>query len=356
MSANPVLEQATFARSGASAREHTAELYECYYERVFGYCLYKLGDRQEAEDAAQTTFLWVMRGLERGIEPRLEANWLFTIAQNACRARIKTRGRKREQETLSDPHILERVAPGRPAVDDELVGLHEALRDMPDLQRQAIILREWRGFSYKEIAAELDLSDAAVETLIFRARRSLATRLENPTARPAARARSFAINLGSLGSAFKSLLGMGGAAKLGALLATVGALAIGVGIEGDSPARALPALTPPAAPLTQAAPHRQAPHADQSGKTTGRKHHRQTPAASGSVGESTSPGANGPSAASPTVQDTVEHAAQTLPTATDAVDTVGGVSGSLGDSVDDVLGSVDKVLDHAAEQPVPALP
>ena len=197
MSANPVIERPRLARSEGSPQERTGDLYERYYDRVFGYCLYKLGDRQEAEDATQTTFLWVMRGLEHGIEPRLEANWLFTIAQNACRARIKTRGRKREQETLSDPQILEQVAPGRSGVQDELLGLKEALGDMPELQRQAIILREWRGFSYKEIAAELDLTDAAVETLIFRARRSLAGRLEHPNARPAKRA-TLAIN--SVGS------------------------------------------------------------------------------------------------------------------------------------------------------------
>ena len=68
---------------------------------------------------------------------------------------------------------------------------------MPELQRQAIILREWRGFSYKEIAAELELTDAAVETLIFRARRSLASKLENPNARPARHA-ALALNFGWL--------------------------------------------------------------------------------------------------------------------------------------------------------------
>ena len=47
---------------------------------------------------------------------------------------------------------------------------------MPEQQRRALLLREWQGLSYKEIADELDLSQAAVETLLFRARRSLATR------------------------------------------------------------------------------------------------------------------------------------------------------------------------------------
>ena len=53
---------------------------------------------------------------------------------------------------------------------------------MPEQQRRAILLREWQGLSYREVAKELDVSQAAVETLIFRARRSLAAGLEQPGA------------------------------------------------------------------------------------------------------------------------------------------------------------------------------
>jgi len=243
MSASPVLESPRIAPRPArtetisSAAATAGRLYEEHYERVFGYCLYKLGMRQEAEDAAQTTFLWALRGLEAGIEPRLEANWLFTIAQNACRARIRTRGRRRDQEVLSDPQILQRVAPGRSGVEEALVGLDEALRDMPDLQRQAIVLREWRGFSYKEIAETLGLSHAAVETLIFRARRSLSSRLEYPASRTRTKARALALDVGSLASGLKSLLGLslGTGAKAGAVASTVAAVALGVGVPGDTP-------------------------------------------------------------------------------------------------------------------------
>ena len=51
---------------------------------------------------------------------------------------------------------------------------------MPEQQRRAILLREWQGLSYREVAAELEVSQSAVETLIFRARRSLAQGLEQP--------------------------------------------------------------------------------------------------------------------------------------------------------------------------------
>lgn len=74
VSASPVLESPRVAPGPARAETVSAaaatagRLYEEHYERVFGYCLYKLGMRQEAEDAAQTTFLWALRSLEAGID------------------------------------------------------------------------------------------------------------------------------------------------------------------------------------------------------------------------------------------------------------------------------------------------
>ena len=356
MSANPVLERPRLERGEWSAQERTGDLYERYYDRVFGYCLYKLGDRQEAEDATQTTFLWVMRGLEHGIEPRLEANWLFTIAQNACRARIKTRGRKRERETLSDPHVIEQVAPGRPGVQDELLGLEDALRDMPELQRQAIILREWRGFSYKEIAAELDLTDAAVETLIFRARRSLASRLENPNARSAKRA-AFGVNFGWLLSGAKSFFAFGGAANLGALAAIAAAVAIGVGVQGDTPARASAQGQPPAAHARMPVAYASTPGAHvsvpsnhahsvnaQKKKPTARQHTKRHHA-------STRP----PDHSAPLPGDASEPPAD-LPVADGLVKTSTQVLAPVADTVDQTLADVQDVVADVGETVEPVVP
>jgi RNA polymerase sigma-70 factor, ECF subfamily len=218
VAANPTLvANRAPAREVESAADDAAVLYERYYDRIFGYCLYHLGSREEAEDVAQTTFMWAYRGLRRGVVPRAEASWLFTIAQNACRARHRTRGRRRERELLSDPVTLADMSPAPVADADDLMGLEDALARMPELQRRAILLREWRGLSYKEIAAELELSNAAVETLIFRARRSLAELLGG---RPAPkRAGRFAVDFGSMVAAVKGFLGMGTAAKVTAGLA-----------------------------------------------------------------------------------------------------------------------------------------
>jgi RNA polymerase sigma-70 factor (ECF subfamily) len=253
----PALVPVERSGDGSAPSATAASLYERYHDRVYGYCLYKLGNREEAEDATQTTFLLVLRALERGVVPRLEANWLFTIAQNACRCRARTRGRGREHEVLSDPQVLQEVAPGRNGAPDELVGLDEALADMPDLQRRAIILREWRGCSYREIAQQLGLTGSAVETLIFRARRSLAERLEHQTLPSKRRTGTFALDLASLASALKSLLGIGSGAKAAGIAASTAAVVcIGLGgVAGDTPRPASdPAGKPAAVVPTAVAP------------------------------------------------------------------------------------------------------
>ena len=95
----------------------------------------------------------------------------------------------------------------------ELDGLADALARLAPNQQRAILLREWQGLSYREIAHELGVTEAAVETLLFRARRSLARRLD--------RSRVAALgNLGSLAAWAKSLFG-GAAAKLAATAAVI---------------------------------------------------------------------------------------------------------------------------------------
>ena len=220
LAVNPTLvSDRTATRVAETASESAGDLYERYYDRIYGYCLYQLGSREEAEDVAQTTFMWAFRGLRRGVVPRAEASWLFTIAQNACRARHRTRGRRREREVLSDPVTLADMSPAPEIEHDDLMGLEEALARMPELQRRAILLREWRGFSYKEIAEELELSGAAVETLIFRARRSLAELLAGKPAPK--RSRALAFDFGSIAAALKSAFGAGSAAKIAAGVAAI---------------------------------------------------------------------------------------------------------------------------------------
>ena len=105
---------------------------------------------------------------------------MFKIAENVCLSRRRSSWRRGRIESPNDFEVLEEVIPGPSRQRDELIGIEDALASMPENQRRAILLREWQGLSYREIVEELGLTQAAVETLIFRARRSLAQGLEQP--------------------------------------------------------------------------------------------------------------------------------------------------------------------------------
>jgi RNA polymerase sigma factor (sigma-70 family) len=161
----------------APAALTTQDLYERFGRQIYRFCLQRLRNREEAEDATQTTFLNAFRGLERGAAIEFEAAWLYKIALHVCLSRQRAAGRGPGVELEA---VQDRL-PARESDHDELFGLDHALRQMPQQQRRALLLREWQGLSYREIGEALGLSQAAVETLLFRARRSLADGLSDRT-------------------------------------------------------------------------------------------------------------------------------------------------------------------------------
>jgi len=210
----------------APEADATRALYEEHANQVFRYCLHQLGSREEAEDAVQSTFLNAFRGIKRGVVPELEAAWLFKIAHNVCLSRRRSAWRRGRIESPADFGVIEELAPAPSRRADELIGLQEVLEGMPETQRRAILLREWQGLSYREIAVELELSQAAVETLIFRARRSLASGLEQPLESRRRRvARVF--DWGNLYAGLKAaVVGGSVSAKVAATVAVVSATAV----------------------------------------------------------------------------------------------------------------------------------
>src|SRR6476659_10012782 len=211
----------TFRESAATAEAAQAGLlYERYARQLLGFCRARLSSREEAEDAVQQTFLNAHRSLRSGTRPRAEAAWMFAIAAKVCRERRRSAWRRSRVEVVSDDGLVgDRAAPEHS--HEELTGVADALAELTPNQRRAILMREWQGLSYREIADELSLSESAVETLIFRARRSLARKLDR------SRGRVWGIsNLGSALAWGKAALS-GGAAQVAAatLVVTAGVTA-----------------------------------------------------------------------------------------------------------------------------------
>jgi RNA polymerase sigma factor (sigma-70 family) len=164
------------AATETSTRANAAldDLYRHHVGEVYRYTYAVLGNHADAEDVTQTTFVNALRALERGDSPDNGSAWLIAIAQNVVRQRWRqAASRPAEVELVHD-------VPQAPAEEDiEVDELVRALQRIPPAQREALVMRELEGRSYNEIAGLLGLTTSALETLLFRARRSLAEELEN---------------------------------------------------------------------------------------------------------------------------------------------------------------------------------
>jgi RNA polymerase sigma factor (sigma-70 family) len=239
-----------------AAAARTELLYAQYGRTVSGLCGALLRTRAEAEDATQQTFLSAHRALLNGTEPREPAAWLATIARNECWGRI--RSRMREPLTTTD---VEAASPAPDPLTEairraDLAALWAAIEALPLQQRDAILLREFGGLSYDELAAALAVSGPAVESLLFRARQTLRAQLR--TAYASLTGASWLEALGRLLA--------GGSAPVAAKVAAlgVGAAAVSGGavvapqvFENHHPGSPAPARTAPrhrARPVQVAAP------------------------------------------------------------------------------------------------------
>lgn len=247
MAAVPALGRATGVDRPEPASQAGAahELFARHSGRVFRFCLSQLRSREEAEDAAQTTFLYAFRGLQRGVVPESELTWLLAIARNVCVSRHRSAARRGRVEVPRDLHGLQDALAAPERGGPEVADLADALAGMPENQRRALLLREWRGLSYGEIAADLETSRSAVEALVFRARRSLAERLTRDDRQDGRLLRG--LDAGSLVAGAKSLFA-GSAVKLAAAAA---ALAVGTSLAGGPLVDAV--RGPSAPPATRAA-------------------------------------------------------------------------------------------------------
>jgi RNA polymerase sigma factor (sigma-70 family) len=134
-------------------------------------CGLLLSDPSEAEDATQQTFLLAYESLLSGVRPRQPRAWLCAIARRECWARHDRRRRERGASQAASRAELD---PSEQAVlREELATVVAGLSRLPARQKQALVLRELVGLSYRQLAAVLASSESAAEALLVRARRSL---------------------------------------------------------------------------------------------------------------------------------------------------------------------------------------
>jgi RNA polymerase sigma factor (sigma-70 family) len=148
-----------------------AAMYERHHQALYRYCRSILHDDEDARDALQSTMakaLAALRDEQRDFELR---PWLFRIAHNEAISRLRQR---RPVVDLDAVETLGTDSLAKTVEDRERLALLRAdLRDLPERQRAALVLRELSGLSHEEIAGVLDSSARAVKQTIFEARAAL---------------------------------------------------------------------------------------------------------------------------------------------------------------------------------------
>jgi len=167
-----------------------AELVEKYRQPLFNFVFRTLRDETETEDVAQNTFLQVWKSRARYERTAKFSTWLFTIARNLCLNEIRRRSRH-PAESLEETHAEHDDQPSRQYEDKKIFlptenvlhgelakKIEEALDELPENQRTAILLCRQDEVSYEEIAEILGCSLSATKSVIHRGRETLKEKLK----------------------------------------------------------------------------------------------------------------------------------------------------------------------------------
>jgi RNA polymerase sigma-70 factor (ECF subfamily) len=166
-------ERSLLARIQQHDQEALAEVHDRYFDRIYQYLNYRLGDPEVAADLTGEVFLALVKGLKTGKSPRTSlAGWLYAVARNLAADHIKEKAKTvplvedlvADEPSLTDQAHLSQLAPI----------LNKALLQLTEEQQHVITLRFGQGLSLAETADILDKSVGAIKALQHRALASLA--------------------------------------------------------------------------------------------------------------------------------------------------------------------------------------
>jgi RNA polymerase sigma factor (sigma-70 family) len=148
-----------------------AAIFNRYHQSLYRFCLAIVGNPDDASEALQNTMIKVLRALP-GEERKIDLKpWLYRIAHNEA---IDLLRRRRETRQLD----VEQIAPGHGLAEDaatreRLRRLLTDLKELPERQREVLVMRELAGLGFEEIGSALDTSGAVARQTLYEARQSL---------------------------------------------------------------------------------------------------------------------------------------------------------------------------------------
>jgi RNA polymerase sigma-70 factor, ECF subfamily len=148
--------------------EQLSILFERHHQRLFGFCLGILGNRESARDLVQEVFFRLLKYRESFRPEAPFAPWLYRLARNACIDHLRKSGRERPAEPDLDRPDPTPLVPEEIERREELQRLQTALSRLPEDKRELLLLARSGTLSYEQIATLLGCSVGALKVRVHR--------------------------------------------------------------------------------------------------------------------------------------------------------------------------------------------
>lgn len=162
-------------RAKGGDRQAFAQLVDVMYSRSLRFALHMVGNREDAEEAVQDTFVRVHRNLDRFRDDARFEPWLFRILANRCRTVLERR--KRHAVVIQYGDVPDRIGAVEEAERDWTEEVYKVLDTLPSEQREAFLLRHVEDMAYEDIAAITGVGLSALRMRVKRACDALRARL-----------------------------------------------------------------------------------------------------------------------------------------------------------------------------------
>jgi len=163
-------------------------IYHQHSKLVYNVCLNYLQNTSDAEEACQNVFVKVYHKYDSFKQDSEVKTWIYRIAINECLDQIKARKRNKRNPFLSilsfgNEDVIVAKELNHPGIileeKESMEKIFKALNELSENQKTAVLLKSMEGLSQKEIAAVMNLSEKAIESLLSRARANLKIKLDD---------------------------------------------------------------------------------------------------------------------------------------------------------------------------------
>lgn len=156
----------------AAVEEDVRQIYLAQFGRLAGWTAHLVGDRDLAHDIATEAFLRLLRDFDSVAEPR---PWLYTVCANLVRDHWRKSGRESAAYHRHAAGLVEEVRGPDPAT---AISVRDAVQELPDRLRVAVLLHYFADLPVATVARELGKSEGTIKRDLFDARHRMATSLE----------------------------------------------------------------------------------------------------------------------------------------------------------------------------------